>query len=74
MRGNGFKNVVAENLRTTSALRSNQKQMNYRRKLCWRCQKDQHVFGGSIKIYPGGLMKFICKDCLQAMEAKKDSA
>jgi hypothetical protein len=66
MRGQGAKNVVAENLNAglpdvfLKQIRSRKKQM------CWKCQKDKSTIGGHIKTWAGGPMKFICKECIDA--------
>lgn len=33
--------------------------------LCWRCQKDRPIYGGSIKFF-GSVRRFICKGCIDA--------
>lgn len=70
MRGTGFRNAVAENLTTVTPSLDFQRHLNTRWKMCWRCQQNKSPIGGHMKIVPG-LMKFICKDC---MDKKKESA
>jgi hypothetical protein len=67
MRGNGFGNVVAGNIAALSAQLKNEKRMNGRWKLCWKCQKDKNPYGGYMRL-AAGLHKFICKDCMDAKE------
>jgi hypothetical protein len=67
MRGNGFGNVVASNIAALSAQLKNEKRMNSRLKMCWKCQKDKNPYGGYMRI-TAGLHKFICKDCMDAKE------
>jgi hypothetical protein len=67
MRGNGFGNVVASNIAALSAQLKNEKRMNSRSKMCWKCQKDKNPYGGYMRI-TAGLHKFICKDCMDAKE------
>lgn len=69
MRGQRFKNVMAENVLALSAKSSNEKWMNTRPKMCWKCQKHKQVKGGFLRIMPG-LQKFICKECMDAKESK----
>jgi hypothetical protein len=67
MRGNGFGNVVASNIAALSAQLKNEKRMNSRLKMCWKCQKDKNPYGGYMRL-AAGLHKFICKDCMDAKE------
>jgi hypothetical protein len=70
MRGSGVKNIVAENLSAVNLLLNVKQQMNNALKMCWKCQKSKSSVGGHIKTYPG-LMKFICKDCMDARAEAK---
>ena len=70
MRGQKVKSIVAENLMAANPELTNQKAMNVRKKLCWKCQQEKSPVGGHIKTFKGGPMKFICKQC---MDAKKES-
>lgn len=70
MRGQGQRSFVAENLFATSAKRHNERVMNSKWKLCWRCQKDKDPRGGFLRI-TAGLHKFICKDCMDAKEKER---
>jgi hypothetical protein len=69
MRGTGYRNAVAENLTTVLPLIHEAKKFGGKWKMCWSCQRDKSPVGGHIKVVPG-LMKFICKDC---MDKKKES-
>jgi hypothetical protein len=72
MQGQKLKNVLAENVLAMSAKTSNERWMNKRPKLCWKCQKEKNPRGGYLRI-AAGLHKFICKDCMDA-KAKNDTA
>lgn len=72
MRGHTVKNVVAENIRATNAAHAANRTMNGKKKMCWRCQKDKTPVGGHLKMFPGGPMKFICKDCLDVKKEKEN--
>jgi hypothetical protein len=72
MKGHGFKNVVAENLSALSALRHHNQRTYTKPKLCWRCQKEKLPAGGHISTYAGGPLKFICKECMETMKAKRE--
>jgi hypothetical protein len=69
MRGNTYRNVVAENIHGMSAQKNHEKWMNKQWKMCWKCQKDKSLHGGFLRI-SAGLHKFICKDCMDAKEGK----
>ena len=70
MRGNGFRNIIGDNLRAVNPLLDAKQRMNSAPKMCWKCQKSKSTVGGHIKTYPG-LMKFICKDCMDARAEAK---
>lgn len=57
-----------------SAKASNNKWMNGKLQLCWRCQKDKPLKGGQITMLggqtPGAVRKFICADCIEEKQAK----
>ena len=71
MRGQRFKNVMAENVLAISAKSSNERWMNKQWKMCWKCQKDKSIKDGYLRI-TAGLHKFICKDCMDAKENKHE--
>ena len=73
MRGQGAVHIVSENISTVSPMLEHQKLMSRRKKLCWKCQKDKATYGGSFTLLGpiGGLMKFICKDCIDAKQLKE---
>jgi len=68
MRGQGCKNVVAENVLATSANLNVERKMASKKRMCWKCQKDKSTIGGHIKTWNGGPMKFVCKECLEAKQ------
>ena len=71
MRGQQAKNIVAENLNAALPHQFSKQAMANRKRMCWKCQQDKSTAGGHIKLFTGGPMKFICKDC---MDAKKGAA
>lgn len=64
------KNIVAENIFATTP-ELNHKRAMYKRKLCWKCQKEKFTAGGYIKMFTDGPVKFVCKDCLEAKLKEK---
>ena len=55
----------------TSAQIKDQKRMNRRWKMCWKCQKDRPIYGGKLRISTG-LHLFICKSCMDAKQNKTE--
>jgi hypothetical protein len=43
--------------------------MNGRKQLCWKCQQDKRLFGGTIKMF-GSVRRFICVDCVLAKQVE----
>ncbi len=72
MRGNGGIRLIADNLNAVNPLLEARYAMNRKPKLCWKCQKLKSPTGGYLRLYPG-LMKFICKDCMDAKAKAKES-
>jgi hypothetical protein len=70
MRGTGFGNVLAGNIAALRGQQKNEKYMNQKWKMCWKCQKDKNPSGGFLRITTG-LHKFICKDCMDAKQEEK---
>jgi len=70
MRGTGFGNVLAGNIAALKGQQKNEKYMNQKWKMCWKCQKDKNPSGGFLRITTG-LHKFICKDCMDAKQEEK---
>lgn len=68
MRGQGYKNIIAENLLATSANLNAERKMAGKKRMCWKCQKDKSTVEGLIKTWKGGPMKFVCKECLEAKQ------
>jgi hypothetical protein len=56
-------NVVQENIRALSADKQTNRWMSGRPQMCWKCQKDKSLKGGSIKMF-GTVRRFICVDCV----------
>lgn len=55
--------AVRENIKALSADAGTKRWMNSRPQLCWKCQKDKPMKGGSIKMF-GSIRRFICVDCV----------
>jgi hypothetical protein len=55
--------TIGNNLNAVNPLLSAKQNMNKQKRLCIKCQTDQHTGGGKLKMLPGFFM-FICKDCL----------
>lgn len=68
MRGQKVKSILAENLNAVIPHQFTKQAMSKQKRMCWRCQKDKSTVDGHIKMFSGGPMKFVCKDC---MDAKK---
>lgn len=60
-------NVVQENIRALDADLKNKKWMNARPQMCWKCQKEKPIKGGSLKFF-GSVRRFICVDCVLAKQ------
>lgn len=68
--------AVQENIRATDADIKNGQRMARHPQMCWKCQKDKPLKGGSIKMF-GRVRRFICQDCVEAKQqavATKDQA
>ena len=61
--------AVQQNIDALDAELSNRRRMARYPQLCWRCQKDKSLAGGSIKMF-GSVRRFICKDCVEEKKAK----
>ena len=70
MRGNGVKDLMAENVLAATPDISTHQYMHRKWKMCWSCQKEKSTTGGHMKIVPG-MMKFVCKECMDAKKEKK---
>lgn len=60
--------VVHENMRALDPNQQTKRWMSSRLQLCWKCQKDKPLKGGSIKMF-GSVRRFICYDCLIARQS-----
>jgi hypothetical protein len=56
--------AVRENLRATNADINNKQRMANTWQMCWKCQKDKPLKGGSLKFF-GTVRQFICLDCIE---------
>jgi hypothetical protein len=65
MKGHGTTKIIANNLHAGLPEVFERHRFGSHPKMCWKCQKDKSPIGGHIKTQPG-LMKFICKDCMDA--------
>ena len=72
MRGHGNKGIIADNLHAVNPLLGAAQVMNRKPKMCWKCQKPKQTKGGHLKMYPG-LLKFVCKDCMDAKAEAKEN-
>ena len=61
--------VVQQNINATDADLKNRQRMARYPQLCWKCQQDKTLKGGSIKMF-GSVRRFICKDCVEAKQAE----
>jgi len=59
---------VQENIRAQEAKSRNERWMSRRPQLCWKCQKEKQIKGGSLKFF-GSVRRFICVDCVLAKQA-----
>lgn len=57
-------NAIEQNLQATASLLQNEESMRRKPQLCWKCQKDKPLAGGSLKFFGGGVRRFICKQCV----------
>lgn len=73
-RGTGAFNPKAQAVNQKTPNLNNNRRMSRTWQMCWKCQKDKPLLGGSITMLggyvPGTVRKFICADCLQAKQAK----
>ena len=70
MRGHGVRGILSENIRAMSPHTSANQSMSQKPRMCWKCQKDKTTIGGHLKMFTGGPMKFICKECIEARKEK----
>lgn len=59
--------ILRQNIAATSADANTKRWMNGKPQLCWKCQKDKSVKGGSFKFF-GTVRRFICVDCVLAKQ------
>lgn len=64
------KNILLENQRALAPMLVAGQSWGNKKSLCWKCQQEKPRKGGFQRIMPG-LVKFICKDC---MDAKREAA
>ncbi len=74
MNGRTTKSVVAENMRAALPNIQVRKKMAAQKKMCWSCQNEKSTAGGLLKMFTGGPLKFVCKDCVDARAARKVAA
>lgn len=60
-------NVVQQNLAATKDHDATRRWMNRKPQMCWKCQKDKPMKGGTIKMF-GTVRRFICVDCVLAKQ------
>lgn len=56
-------NVVSQNIAATKDHYATRRWMNSRPQICWKCQQDKPMKGGTIKMF-GTVRRFICVDCV----------
>jgi len=56
--------IIGSNLNAANPLLAAKDNMNKQKRLCIKCQTDQHTGGGKLKMLPGFFM-FVCKSCLE---------
>ena len=55
--------MVQENIKALDPHKQTQRWMSTRPQMCWKCQQEKPVKGGSIKMF-GSVRRFICVDCV----------
>ena len=60
---------LQENIKAYAAHSKTKKWMSGKPQLCWKCQKDKHLLGGTLKFF-GPLRRFICVDCVLAKKVE----
>jgi hypothetical protein len=71
MRGRTRFDILANNIHALAPNTELNKRERKKPRMCWACQKDKSTYQGLIRIQ-AGLHKFVCKDCLDAKDAKKE--
>jgi hypothetical protein len=61
--------AVQENINALNPHKQTRKWMNNKKQLCWKCQQDKRLFGGTIKMF-GTVRRFICVDCVLAKQVE----
>lgn len=56
--------AVEQNIKATASMLQNEEAMRRKKQLCWKCQKDKPLVGGSLKFFGGGVRRFLCKQCI----------
>jgi predicted SprT family Zn-dependent metalloprotease len=72
MRGKGSYSVVAQNIYATRSETALHRLMARRFLLCWQCQTMKPQSGGKHSRM-GRENVFVCKPCLEAIKARKES-
>ena len=62
-------NAVQENVRALGPDTKTKRWMTGRPQMCWKCQKEKLLRGGSIKMF-GTVRRFICVDCVLTKQAE----
>ena len=60
---------MQENIRALGPEKQNNRWMTGRPQMCWKCQQEKRLLGGSIKMF-GTVRRFICVDCVLAKKAE----
>jgi hypothetical protein len=64
----GF-SVLQENIRALDPNKQTNRWMAGRPQMCWKCQQEKRLLGGSIKMF-GTVRRFICVDCVLTKKAE----
>ena len=59
--------ALEENIKALDPQKQNKRWMSTRPQMCWKCQKDKLMKGGTVKMF-GTVRRFICVDCVLAKQ------
>ncbi len=67
---------VANNLTAVNPRLANEETMRRKKQLCWKCQCDEPLFGGSLRFLGADRSTriFVCKKCIDKRNANKADA
>jgi len=70
-KGNTTFNMMAQGTVVANTINQEKIWMYTRGKMCWTCQKESAPQKGCIMNMKTGLMKYVCKPCVDARQAKQ---